>query len=528
MDLLLINQFIHNLTVRQSLLYFNPSFSFIPTFSCLDSTLIAMHPALLITILSASLSSAALGPLKPGCPLPESAFLAAIWIGALGEPCSGDSYCANDAYCHAADDCANPLCGNTGAPCDTDANCAFNTCINGVCNGPKKASCPPRPVLIDSVGTFAPGEQCSSDVQCANGALCFAVNDCLIPICGNKDAPCERDEQCSTSNGCKNGFCHGNVKPPKQPPAAGNPILAPDETDVVTSMLPTVTATFDGTDAGSSSTFVTPTPDHTTHMTDHKAEGGATLASEGTDMATGLPSATLASEGTDMWTANATGTVTARTRIATEGPGLARNAGLSTWTPSIASEGTDMVVLPTATAPRVTPYGSRAPVGTGKGTSTGSGTAPTKSPQIPQGPFTNTTAVPPHSKPAPSASIITYTNSTTRSSPTPPSFPGGNGGTSIVTSTTTVTVRETEPTRIYACRSSSSRSSKVVVVSETGPTRTPAGPTSSRTVTGTLPSGAGATGTRAVVFTGEAARRGAGRWGVGVVIGMMGVVALMV
>ncbi|KAH9219734.1 hypothetical protein DL95DRAFT_291102 [Leptodontidium sp. 2 PMI_412] len=54
----------------------------------------------------------------------------------LGADCSPDSTpCANGAQCYATNSMLQPRCGNFQSACTTDAQCAFNTCNQGLCNG---------------------------------------------------------------------------------------------------------------------------------------------------------------------------------------------------------------------------------------------------------------------------------------------------------------------------------------------------------------------------------------------------------
>lgn len=57
-------------------------------------------------------------------------------------------------------------------------------------------------------GTVALGQQCSSSIDCAGGADCYAVNSMLITTCGNFQASCNANSQCAY-NTCNNGLCNG-------------------------------------------------------------------------------------------------------------------------------------------------------------------------------------------------------------------------------------------------------------------------------------------------------------------------------
>ncbi|RDL33981.1 uncharacterized protein BP5553_08349 [Venustampulla echinocandica] len=56
---------------------------------------------------------------------------------ALGQPCSPSlpDQCIGGATCFAVNSMVIPLCGNFQAPCTSNAQCAFDTCIKGVCKG---------------------------------------------------------------------------------------------------------------------------------------------------------------------------------------------------------------------------------------------------------------------------------------------------------------------------------------------------------------------------------------------------------
>ena len=83
---------------------------------------------------------------------------------------------------------------------------------------------PPAPsdtaVITNSLPSTTPelfplGAACSSTLQCANGAECYATNSMLITVCGNFQASCSSDIQCAF-NTCNQGFCNG----PKPPPSS--------------------------------------------------------------------------------------------------------------------------------------------------------------------------------------------------------------------------------------------------------------------------------------------------------------------
>ncbi|KAG9236146.1 hypothetical protein BJ875DRAFT_482570 [Amylocarpus encephaloides] len=55
----------------------------------------------------------------------------------LGASCSPliDNQCANGANCYATNSALIPRCGNFQASCTSNAQCAFNTCSDGLCDG---------------------------------------------------------------------------------------------------------------------------------------------------------------------------------------------------------------------------------------------------------------------------------------------------------------------------------------------------------------------------------------------------------
>lgn len=189
----------------------------------------------------------------------------------VGQNCTpGGTPCASGADCYAVNSMLQPICGNFQSSCKTDAQCAFNTCNDGFCNGlPLSASsvsssapaassspacaapgtndsqgrysCNPahqypagqQCILVDGcyvlqstatssasgaptstptapAGTVALGEKCdpSKPSQCAGGASCYATNSMLQPLCGNFQASCTTDAQCAF-NTCNGGFCNG-------------------------------------------------------------------------------------------------------------------------------------------------------------------------------------------------------------------------------------------------------------------------------------------------------------------------------
>jgi hypothetical protein len=61
----------------------------------------------------------------------------------LGDTCTSDAECTQGVACHAFTSDPQALCGNTGATCKTNDDCAFNACgVAGLCSGPPKTSGP--------------------------------------------------------------------------------------------------------------------------------------------------------------------------------------------------------------------------------------------------------------------------------------------------------------------------------------------------------------------------------------------------
>lgn len=101
-------------------------------------------------------------------------------------------------------------CGNFQALCTTDSQCAYNTCVDGLCNGFLSSTTTSSAAQATGTGTVALGGQCSSSADCAGGADCYAVNSMLITSCGNFQASCTSDSQCAF-NTCNDGFCNGFI-----------------------------------------------------------------------------------------------------------------------------------------------------------------------------------------------------------------------------------------------------------------------------------------------------------------------------
>ncbi|PNS14060.1 Actin cytoskeleton-regulatory complex protein pan1 [Sphaceloma murrayae] len=138
----------------------------------------------------------------------------------LGAPCADNVQCWGGAECFASNVLRQRQCGGFNAACTLDAQCAGTTCNNGLCNGPPQSgSKPPVPPINVPIGTLKLDELCSDDKQCNDGAQCFASNAMLIRRCGNFNAACTKDSQC-TFNTCSNGLCRG-VLPTGSVPAPG-------------------------------------------------------------------------------------------------------------------------------------------------------------------------------------------------------------------------------------------------------------------------------------------------------------------
>lgn len=76
-----------------------------------------------------------------GAPSPTiSAPAGSLPLGAPCNPYVTPSQCANSAQCWASNAGLIAACGNFNAACTSDAQCAYNTCNNGICNGFKASS----------------------------------------------------------------------------------------------------------------------------------------------------------------------------------------------------------------------------------------------------------------------------------------------------------------------------------------------------------------------------------------------------
>ncbi|EMD87188.1 hypothetical protein COCC4DRAFT_34442 [Bipolaris maydis ATCC 48331] len=137
----------------------------------------------------------------------------------LGENCTpGGTPCAGGANCYATNSMLQPRCGNFQSSCTSDAQCAFNTCNGGLCNGPKPSSAPVPSSTPPATTPIPLGEQCTpGGTPCANGANCYATNSMLQPRCGNFQSSCTSDAQCAY-NTCNGGFCSGPKASSSTPP----------------------------------------------------------------------------------------------------------------------------------------------------------------------------------------------------------------------------------------------------------------------------------------------------------------------
>lgn len=185
-------------------------------------------------------STTAQGP--SGAPSPT--VTAAPGSLALGAECADSAQCAGGAECWASNFMLLRRCGNFNAGCTTDAQCAFNSCNNGLCNGflssssttaaPTDAPGPsgaPEPTVTAAPGTLELGAECATTEQCAGGAECWASNAMLIRRCGNFNAGCKSDSQCAF-NSCNNGLCNGFLSSSTTvaPTGAPGPSGAPEPT----------------------------------------------------------------------------------------------------------------------------------------------------------------------------------------------------------------------------------------------------------------------------------------------------------
>ncbi|KAH7412847.1 hypothetical protein BKA64DRAFT_770634 [Cadophora sp. MPI-SDFR-AT-0126] len=132
----------------------------------------------------------------------------------LGAQCTSTSECANGANCYSTNSGLITRCGNFQASCSSDAQCAYNTCKDGFCNGfiPSTTTTSSAQATGTSTTVYLPlGADCNPDsTPCANGANCYATNSMLQPRCGNFQASCSNDSQCAF-NTCNQGLCNGFI-----------------------------------------------------------------------------------------------------------------------------------------------------------------------------------------------------------------------------------------------------------------------------------------------------------------------------
>ncbi|KAF4549601.1 Hypothetical protein D9617_21g098220 [Elsinoe fawcettii] len=83
--------------------------------------------------LATTLSSSTAAPTTTGTP--QIAIDAVPGSLKLGQQCSEKSQCAGGADCYASNSMLQKSCGNFNAACTTNAQCAYNTCSNGLCSG---------------------------------------------------------------------------------------------------------------------------------------------------------------------------------------------------------------------------------------------------------------------------------------------------------------------------------------------------------------------------------------------------------
>ncbi|KAF2223076.1 hypothetical protein BDZ85DRAFT_262933 [Elsinoe ampelina] len=160
---------------------------------------------------SAATSIVAAGPSSA----PSSTVVAAPGTLPLGADCADTTQCANGAQCFASTSMQIKSCGKFNAACTSDAQCATNTCNNGLCNGFLSSSSSASSTttstaspIVAAPGTLPLGADCADTTQCANGAQCFASTSMQIKSCGKFNAACTSDAQCAT-NTCQNGICSG-------------------------------------------------------------------------------------------------------------------------------------------------------------------------------------------------------------------------------------------------------------------------------------------------------------------------------
>ncbi|KAG8624162.1 hypothetical protein KVT40_009138 [Elsinoe batatas] len=187
----------------------------------------------------------------------------AVAMVKLGEVCSSDAQCPKGVQCKNTPDLINPkfqqniICGGYNATCTSNAQCQYNTCKAGLCNGaPITTSStttpapPTSPVVAAPTSTHVKlGEVCSSDAQCPTGVQCKNTPDLINPkfqqniICGGFNATCASNAQCQY-NTCNKGLCNGapivsnstSTASTTTVPTAHGPVVKPASTTTTTSV----------------------------------------------------------------------------------------------------------------------------------------------------------------------------------------------------------------------------------------------------------------------------------------------------
>ncbi|CZT15742.1 uncharacterized protein RCC_01576 [Ramularia collo-cygni] len=118
----------------------------------------------------------------------------------LGKECTTDAECFGNSECYGQTKDTIPVCGNFNAGCKSNADCAYNSCDNGLCSG------------YIAPHSIALGETCASDEQCKGNSTCYGQTKDTIPSCGNFNAECTSDADCAY-NTCQAGLCNGFLAP---------------------------------------------------------------------------------------------------------------------------------------------------------------------------------------------------------------------------------------------------------------------------------------------------------------------------
>ncbi|RDW82968.1 hypothetical protein BP5796_04459 [Coleophoma crateriformis] len=77
----------------------------------------------------------ALASASPQATTPTTSSATATGTLGLGAVCSSTSDCANGADCYGVTSGTITTCGSFQGSCETDDQCATNTCVNGLCGG---------------------------------------------------------------------------------------------------------------------------------------------------------------------------------------------------------------------------------------------------------------------------------------------------------------------------------------------------------------------------------------------------------